>query len=149
MFRTQTRQWWWPPTNPVGLNVYRAVVQVYSSGGMVVTDTNCYSGNDGRAAILANGYFYMVGNSNNGSGTPADVVASTGVQIATPGQDPLTMPQPVGDFSIAQVNDPTTGNPYAADKAGKDNNYRGLTLFENNLYISKGRGAKGTLMACQ
>jgi hypothetical protein len=131
------------PTNPVGLNVYRAVVQVYASGGMEVTDTNTYSGNNGRAAILANGYFYMVGNSNNGGGTPANVVASTGVQIATPGQDATTPPQPVGPFSIAQVNDPATGNPYAADKLGKDSNYRGLTLFEDNLYISKGSGSNG------
>jgi hypothetical protein len=131
------------PTNPVGLNIYRAVVQVYASGGMVATDTNTYSGNNGRAAILSSGYFYMVGNSNNGAGTPANVVASTGVQIAVPGQDPATAPQPIGNFSISQVNDPSTGNPYAADKAGKDNNYRGLTLFEDNLYISKGSGSNG------
>jgi hypothetical protein len=131
------------PTNPVGENVYRAVVQVYASGGMEVTNTNCYSGNNGRAAILANGYLYMVGNSNNGGGTPANVVGSTGVQIAVPGQDPKTTPTEIGNFSITQVNDPSTGTPYAADKLGKDNNFRGLTLFENNLYISKGSGSNG------
>ncbi len=131
------------PTNPVGENIYRAVVQVYPSGAMQVTDTNCYSGNNGRAAILANGYFYMVGNSNNGGGTPANVVASTGVQIAVPGQDPSTAPLEIGDFSITQVNNPATGTPYAADKLGKDNNFRGLTLFENNLFITKGSGSNG------
>jgi hypothetical protein len=131
------------PTNPVGLNVARAVVQLYPSGAMQVTPTNTYSGNNGRAAILANGYFYMVGNSNNGGGTPANVIGSTGVQIALPGQDPTTIPLEVGDFSIAQVVNPATGDPYASDKLGKDNNFRGLTLFEDNLYITKGSGSNG------
>ena len=131
------------PTNPVGLSVYRAVVQLYPSGAIQVTPTNTYSGNNGRAAVLANGYFYMVGNSNNGSGTPDNVVASTGVQMAEPGQDPTTAPQEVGNFSITQVTNPATGSPYAADKAGKDNNYRGLTFFEDNLYITKGSGSNG------
>jgi hypothetical protein len=132
------------PTNPVGENAYRAVVQLYPSGAMQLTDTNAYSGNNGRAAILANGYFYMVGNSNNGGGTPTNVVTSTGVEIASPGQDPATVPTEVGSFSITQVNDPSTGMPYTTpDKAGKDNNFRGLTLFGNNLYISKGSGSNG------
>jgi hypothetical protein len=132
------------PTNPVGAATYRAVVQVYPSGAMQVTDTNCYSGNNGRAAILANGYFYMVGNSNNGGGTPADVVAAAGVQIATPGQDPGTVPQEIGNFNITSVVDPSTGSPYTTpDKAGKDNNFRGLTIFENTLYVTKGSGSNG------
>jgi uncharacterized protein (TIGR03437 family) len=49
----------------------------------------------------------------------------------------------VGNFSIALVNDPSTGLPYAADKAGKDNNFRGLTLFNNALYVTKGSGSNG------
>lgn len=132
------------PTNPVGITAYRAVAQVYASGGIEVTKTNTYSGNNGRAAVLANnGYLYMVGNANNGGGTPANVIASTGVQIAVPGQDPATAPVEVGNFSITQVNDPATGNPYAADKLGKDNNFRGLTLFGNNIYMTKGSGGNG------
>jgi hypothetical protein len=131
------------PTNPVGTAAYRAVVEVYTSGGMQVTDTNAYSGNNGRAAILANGYFYMVGNSNNGTGTPQNVISATGAEIATPGQSSSTVPQEIGDFSIAQVTNPATGTPYAADKLGKDNNFRGLTLFNNNLYVTKGSGSNG------
>ena len=132
------------PTNPVGGTAYRSVVQLYPSGAMQVTNTNAYCGNNGRAAVLANGYFYTVGNSNNGSGTPTNVVTSTGVEIARPGQDSATVPTEVGNFSIAQVNDPSTGMPYTtADKAGKDNNFRGLTLFNNNLYITKGSGSNG------
>lgn len=33
--------------------------------------------------------------------------------------------------------------PYAADKAGKDNNYRGITIFNNTLYVTKGSGGNG------
>ena len=74
------------PTNPSGGSYFRAVAQVGANGAIQVTPTNAYSGNNGRAAILANGLYYMVGNSNNGAGTPTNVVAATGVEIATPGQ---------------------------------------------------------------
>src|SRR5271165_1440085 len=64
------------PTNPAGGSFFRAVVQVGANGAMQVTKTNAYSGNNGRAAILANGLYFMAGNANNGGGTPANVVAS-------------------------------------------------------------------------
>ncbi len=131
------------PTNPAGASYYRAVVQVGPNGAIQVTPTNAYSGNNGRAAILANGMYYMVGNNNNGSVTPANIVNSTGVEIATPGQSPATVPAQVGSFSITAVTDPATGKPYAADKAGKDNNFRGLTIFNNTLYVTKGSGSNG------
>jgi len=60
------------PTNPVGTTYYRAVAQVYANGAIHVTNTNAFSGDNGRAAIFANGLYYAVGNSNNGSGTPAN-----------------------------------------------------------------------------
>ena len=125
---------------------YRAVAQVYASGAIQITTTNAYSGNNGRAAIQANGYFYTVGNSNNGGGTPDDVVGSTGVQIIVPGQLAAASSAgtpPVGNFSITQLTDPGTGAPYAPDKPGKDNNYRGLTIFNNTLYVTKGSGSNG------
>jgi uncharacterized protein (TIGR03437 family) len=131
------------PTNPAGASYFRAVVQVGANGAIQVTPTNAYCGNNGRAAILANGLYYMVGNSNNGAGTPANVVAAGGVQVATPGQSATTAPTQIGNFSIAQVNDPATGKPYAADKLGKDNNFRGLTTFNNTLYFTKGSGSNG------
>ncbi|HEX4593850.1 MAG TPA: hypothetical protein VH157_06230 [Bryobacteraceae bacterium] len=130
------------PTNPVGGSYYRAVAQVYASGAIQVTNTNAYSGNNGRAAILANGYYYLSGNSNNGGGTPANVIAAAGVQIALPGQT-AGAPVEIGNFSITQVTDPSTGLPYAADKLGKDNNFRGLTIFDNTLYVTKGSGGNG------
>ncbi|MBV8842561.1 MAG: hypothetical protein JO307_07100 [Bryobacterales bacterium] len=131
------------PTNPAGGSYYRAVIQVGSNGSIMVTPTNAYSGNNGRAAALANGYYYMVGNSNNGGGTPTNVINSTGAEIATPGQPASTPPTMIGNFSIVQVTNPATGQPYAADKAGKDNNFRGLTIFNNTMYVTKGSGGNG------
>jgi uncharacterized protein (TIGR03437 family) len=131
------------PTNPAGGNYFRAVVQVGANGAIQVTPTNSYPGNNGRAAILANGLYYLAGNSNNGSGTPANVIAATGVQLATPGQSAATAPIQIGNFSITQVSDPATGKLYAADKLGKDNNFRGLTIFNNTLYVTKGSGGNG------
>jgi hypothetical protein len=46
-----------------------------------------------------------------------------------------TAPQEIGDFSIAQVTNPATGSPHAADKLGKDNNFRGFTTFNNTLLV--------------
>jgi hypothetical protein len=42
----------------------------------------------------------------------------------------------VGQFNTTQV-----GNP--ADKVAKDNNFRGETVFNNTLYVSKGSGSNG------
>ncbi len=132
------------PTNPSGGSYFRAVVQVGANGAIQVTPTNAYSGNNGRAAILTNGLYYMVGNSNNGAGTPANVTTATGVEIATPGQAATTVPTEVGNFNITSVINPATGMAYTTvDKAGKDNNFRGLTIFNNTLYVTKGSGSNG------
>jgi uncharacterized protein (TIGR03437 family) len=131
------------PTNPAGGSYFRGVAQIDASGAIQVTPTNTYSGSNGRAVILAKGLYYMAGNSNNGSGTPANVVAATGVQVAAPGQAAGTAPVEVGNFSIAQMTDPSTGKPYAADKLGKDDNFRGLTIFNATLYVTKGSGSNG------
>ena len=131
-------------TNPAGGTYYRAVVQVGANGAIQVTPTNSYSGNNGRSAILANGLYYMAGNGNNGGGTPANIVATEGVQLAVPGQSLATPAVPVGPtFSISQIVNPATGLPYPADKLGKDNNFRGLTIFNSTLYVTKGSGSNG------
>jgi hypothetical protein len=130
-------------TNPVGSSYYRAVAEVNASGNLQISDSNAYSGNNGRAAIKANGLYYTVGNSNNGSGTPANVVAAAGLQYLIPYATP-SAPTQLGSFSLLQTN-PYTGLPYGptADKAGKDNNFRGLSIFNNTLYITKGSGSNG------
>jgi hypothetical protein len=123
------------PTNPVGTAFSRAVAQLDAYGSLTLTPTNAYSGNNGRAAFLSNGFYYTVGNSNNGSGTPANVVGAAGAQLVTPGTNQL-VPTELGSFSITQYG-------YAADKAGKDNNFRGLTVYDNTVYVSKGSGSNG------
>ena len=50
-------------------------------------------------------------------------------------QDPGT-PTPVGSFSVTQLG-------FKADKIGKDDNFRGLTIFNNVVYFSKGSGGNG------
>lgn len=130
-------------TNPVGTAFYRGVAAINSQGTLTsVTTSNAYSGNNGRAAILANGLYYMVGNDDNGSPNAAtlnNLVLATGSQIVVPGQNasPAT-PGTIktGSFSVTQEGD-------TADKAGKDDNYRGLTIFNNTLYVSKGSGSNG------
>ncbi len=52
-----------------------------------------------------------------------------------PFQAPGT-PLKLGNFSVTQYGFP-------ADKLGKDDNYRGLTIFNNTLYITKGSGSNG------
>src|SRR5262252_8302386 len=148
------------PTNPVAtLPFQRAVVQIDATGHLLVTPVNAYSGNNGRGAILdsaANQYF-LVGNAGNGSGTqPTFIVNNTGVQLATPGgsaettvvgKQQGTPGQANGfqfGFTITQTN-PLTNQPYATapDKSGKDDNFRGETIFNNTLYVTKGSGSNG------
>jgi len=129
------------PTNPVKSTTYRAVAQLNADGTMESTTTNAYSGHNGRAAVLAaNGAYYTTGNAGNGTGTPpSTIVGAAGVQLVTPGQS-ATPSAPgttmVGSFSVMQEG-------YPADKAGKDNNFRGETIFNNTLYVSKGSGNNG------
>ncbi len=153
------------PTNTDTQNpTNRSVVQVNANGSVAVTDTNAYSGNNGRAAILAadvNGTgqseYLLAGNAGNGSGTPpTNIVDNTGVQLIAPGSsnpETTVVGQQQGTpgaakgfqygFSVTQ-NNPATGMPYgAADKSGKDDNFRGETIFDNTLYVTKGSGSNG------
>jgi hypothetical protein len=132
------------PTNPVGEYVYRVVARVDANGNFHFTRTNSYSGNNGRAAILNDGanVIYMAGNAGNGSNPqPNGIIAGTGAQILTPSTLPLAAQAtgaltPVGSFNITQLG-------YTADKIGKDTNFRGLTIFNNVIYYSKGSGSNG------
>ena len=132
------------PTNPVGENVLRAVAEVDRKGEFKFTETNAYSGNNGRAAILNSSanVFYTAGNAGNGGNPqPTGIVIGAGAQImdaeakALVAQDPGD-PTPLASFNITQLNDP-------ADKIGKDDNFRGLTAFNNVLYFTKGSGGNG------
>jgi hypothetical protein len=134
------------PTNPVPGAYYRAVAQLSENGKFTFTETNAYSGNNGRAAVEAkvNGkyYIYTAGNAGNGSNPqPEGVVLGAGTQIITPSNLPESkqnpgQPTPVGSFSVTELGD-------KADKVGKDDNFRGLTLYNNVLYYTKGSGSNG------
>ena len=134
------------PTNPVPGANYRVVAQVNSQGRFSFTNSNAYSGNNGRAAILndsgGDNVYYMAGNAGNGGNPQPDgVITGAGAQIATPQTKPqmtqqVGPPQPVGSFSVTQLGD-------AADKVGKDTNFRGLTIFNHVVYFTKGSGGNG------
>jgi hypothetical protein len=141
------------PTNPVISSLqnppnvitayYRAVAEVDADGHLSITDGNAYSGDNGRAAIKgANGLYYMVGNDNSGNLSKKqipltqdgiDLYNATGSELLAPGQMPLLPP------NITMVGRLEIGT----DKLGKDTNFRGLTIFNNTLYISKGSGSNG------
>jgi hypothetical protein len=134
------------PTNPDGVVGYRAVAQVDGYGHFQFTQTNAYSGNNGRAAILNNvdgaNVFYTSGNAGNGSNPqPAGVVLGAGAQFITPSTLPealqsVAAPTPLASFSVTALGD-------KADKIGKDDNFRGMTVFNNVLYFTKGSGSNG------
>ena len=133
------------PTNPDGQDFYRAVAAVNSKGNFHFTETNAYSGNNGRSAILndldGNDIFYTAGNAGNGSNPQPDgVILGAGAQIIdevrapedsqSPGQ-----PAPLASFNVTELGD-------KADKIGKDDNFRGMTVFHNVVYYTKGSGSK-------
>jgi hypothetical protein len=133
-------------SNPDGQAFARAVAQVDSRGHFEFTETNAYSGNNGRAAILNDSrgveVIYTVGNAGNGGNPqPRGILLGAGALILTPADLPESAqvpgaPTPVASFSVTQLG-------VKADKLGKDDNFRGLTVFDNVLYFSKGSGSNG------
>ncbi len=136
------------PTNPVPGAYYRVVAQLDGQGQFQFTETNAYSGNNGRAAILSEEHhahaIYMAGNAGNGANPQPDgIIAGAGAQILKPPFEPTPellqepgFPTPVGSFNVTQLGD-------KADKIGKDTNFRGLTIFNNVVYYTKGSGGNG------
>ncbi len=102
---------------------------------MTTTAFNAHSGNNPHGAILYNGTYYTVGAANAGN---------TGVEALKPGNGAAwvngqTQPNNstrIGSYSVTQ-------NGYSADKLEKDNNFRGETVFNNTLYVTKGSGRDG------
>jgi hypothetical protein len=107
---------------------------------------NAYSGNNGRAAILNNrdgaNVIYTAGNARNGDDPqPEGIVLGAGAQIITPETRAIVaqqpgLPTPVASFNITQLG-------AAHDKLGKDDNFRGLTIFDDVLYYTKGSAGNG------
>jgi hypothetical protein len=127
--------------------VYRAVAQLNAGGQFQFTETNAFTGDNGRSAILdpqdgPDGTIFAAGNAGNGANPePATVIDGAGSQILTPAltseaaQDPGTS-TPYGNFSITQLGD-------TADKSGKDDNFRGLAVYDGVVYLTKGSGSNG------
>jgi hypothetical protein len=134
------------PTNPVGINFLRAVATVNRNGKFTFTETNAYSGNNGRSAILNNSnganFFYTAGNAGNGANPqPNGIVLGAGAQFIDPSIAPESFqtpvaPTPLASFSVTELGD-------KADKIGKDDNFRGLTIFNDVVYFTKGSGSNG------
>lgn len=129
-------------TNPTAY--YRSVAEVDAWGNLRYTDGDAYSGDNSRAAIKADNWlYYSVGNDNNGGLSKkqvsetqlgVDLSHSTGAELFVPGAVPLVPP----DNNMISYFISITG-----DKPGKDTNFRGLTIFDNTLYVSKGSGSNG------
>jgi hypothetical protein len=147
------------PTNPVSFAFgsdyafHRTVVAVDSEGRVSYTPTSNYGGNNGRAALLgSNGLYYTVGNANNGNaatfgpnGTNPDVTETTGLEVVKP-VNARSVNVSIPSGNSAEV-DPllqfALGKNGALDKAGKDDNFRGVTEFGGALYFTKGSGSNG------
>jgi hypothetical protein len=148
-----------PTNSDTATPTYRAVVDVNTFGYLSATATNAYSGNNGRGAVLsantngtgANEYL-MVGNGGNGSSPPpVYVVDDTGAQLidaqqASPNATVVGMQQGTPgaangfQFGFSVANPPVSA---AADKSGKDDNFRGITVFNQTEYVTKGSGSNG------
>ncbi|WP_206952093.1 hypothetical protein [Trinickia acidisoli] len=134
------------PTNPVGQRFYRAIARVDRDGHFQFTETNAYSGNNGRSAILNDSLgkdvLYTAGNAGNGANPqPNGVILGAGAQFAVPSDQPEAQqnpaaPTPVGSFSVTELG-------AKADKIGKDDNFRGMAVHDNVLYFTKGSGSNG------
>lgn len=103
------------PENPVPAAYYRAVGQVDADGNLRVTETNAYTGDNGRAAVAAtvNGreYYYTAGNASSVE-TPQlpGTIIGAGAQIITPSTLPEDQQSPDGTVSIWAVTSTVSGS---------------------------------------
>lgn len=133
-------------TNPDGGSNYRAVAVVDGEGHFHFTETNGYSGNNGRVAIYNNvngaNVFYTAGNGGNGSNPqPVGVIQGTGAQWIVPSTLPEALQTPGATTPLASFSVTALGDK--ADKVGKDDNFRGMTVHNNVVYYTKGSGSNG------
>jgi hypothetical protein len=94
-----------------------------------------------------------VGNANNGNaatfgptnGTNPDVTETTGLEVVTPINSwSASAAIPAGNSAeVDPLLQFDLGKNGAADKPGKDDNYRGVTEFGGALYFTKGSGSNG------
>ena len=115
----------------------REVALISANGSVNLTpETNAYSGDNPRACISVDGtQFYMAGNADstlNSDGTgPGTTI---GARFGTPGSDTSIQ---LGTYTAADRPDESKKQHI------KDNNFRGVGIFNGNLYVSKGSGGNG------
>ena len=122
---------------------YRSIAEVDASGKISYTDGDAYSGDNSRGVIKAdNGMYYSVGNDNSGGLSKKQMPItqlgfnlshSTGAELFVPGALPLVPP----------ANNMISYFVFSGDKPGKDTNFRGVTIFNDTLYVAKGSGGNG------
>jgi hypothetical protein len=122
---------------------YRSIAEVDARGHIFYTDGDAYSGDNSRAVMEAdNGLYYSVGNDNNSGLSKKqmpetqlgyDLSHSTGAELYFPGAAPLVPPS----------NNMISYFDFSGDKPGKDTNFRGMTVFNDTLYVAKGSGGNG------
>ena len=130
-------------TNPDHAGPFnRVAADLGGDGSWSFTDSNAFSGDNGRAVLLNNhlGVFYAAGNSNNGDSTTENAITDSGgaqgfaQSFATQAeQAPGVLSTRLGNFTYA-----------TKDKFGKDTNFRGLTVYGGVVYLTKGSGSNGT-----
>lgn len=146
------------PTNTdVAAPTYRTVAQLdLKSNTLSFTPTNAYSGNNGRAAVLANGMYYMVGNAGNSGSNPSPtyglldtLTMNTGVQTIAPGSTcafstvigaftsgngSSFTPAPTGTAcslaTLGTITDPSGTLVYSKKTNGAGGNQFGFTLTQ-------------------
>ena len=122
---------------------YRSVAEVDADGRIRYTDGDAYSGDNSRAVIKANNeMYYSVGNDNSGGLSKKqmgqtqlglNLSQSTGAELFVPGFAPLVPP----------ANHMISYFVFSGDKPGQDTNFRGLTIFNDTVYVAKGSGGNG------
>jgi hypothetical protein len=130
-------------TNPDQQGPFNRVFSdLNANGDWTFTDSNAYSGDNGRAVLLnsATNTFYAAGNSNSGTTAVQNAITlsggAQGVAESFDSQADQGLGSPVirlGNFTYK-----------ASDKFGKDTNFRGLAVYNNVVYMTKGSGSNGT-----
>lgn len=121
-------------TNP---QFNREVALISADGSVDLTqEANAYSGDNPRAVTTVDGtQFYMAGNSDSTIAKDGTGPGTTiGARYGTPGSD---LSSQLGVYFASDRPDETTKQHV------KDNNFRGIGIYNGNLYVSKGSGGKG------
>ena len=132
-------------TNPVVPTYYRVVAALGQDGTFHYSETNAYSGDNGRAAILneADNVLYTAGNAGNGNNPePQGVVLGAGAQLIQPSALPESaqtpgQPTPLASFNVMEQLG------YPKEKVAKDDNFRAVAVYNHVAYYVKGSGGNG------